>query len=133
MLHYPFYGSGVGSFLEALVNLTDYYMSLMPTIRDEEVFEVGCGNGVQAIYLQRKYSLSHISAIDLNEGNITIVRKEADNNDIENVDFSIEDALQLYPFNDNSVDILINIESAFHYPGTLRSSQLPISCYHCIR
>jgi len=116
MLHYPYFGSEGDSFLEAQANLTDYCMSLLPAIRGKEVLEVGCGNGIQAIYLHRKYSPGHIRAIDLNEGNIDIARNEAGNNGIEHVDFSVDDAHQLSTIKDNSVDILINIESAFHYP-----------------
>lgn len=116
MLHYPFYGSDGDSFLEAQTNLTDYCMSLLPAVKGKKVLEVGCGNGVQAIYLHRKYSPGHINAIDLNEGNIDIARKEADNSGVEHVDFSIDDAQNLSTIKDNSVDILINIESAFHYP-----------------
>lgn len=120
MLHYPYYGSEGDSFLDAQANLTDYCMSLLPAVRGKEVLEVGCGNGVQAIYLDRKYSPGHIIAIDLNEGNIDIARIEADNNGVERVDFSIDDAHSLDSIKDNSVDILINIESAFHYPDKAR-------------
>jgi len=81
----------------------------------EAWLEVGCGNGVQAIYLNQKYSPGHISAIDLNEGNIIIAKKEADRKGIEHLDFFVDDAHYLSTVADNSVDFVINIESAFHY------------------
>jgi ubiquinone/menaquinone biosynthesis C-methylase UbiE len=115
MLHYPYYGTDSDSFLKAQSNLTDYCMTLLPTVFGKEVLEVGCGNGVQAIYLHKKYSPGHIYAIDLNQGNIDIARKEVDSNGIQCVDFGIDDAQDLTTIEDNSVDFVINIESAFHY------------------
>ena len=56
MLHYPFFRSTSDSFLEAQANLTDYCMSLLPSVSGKKVLEVGCGNGVQAIYLHEKYT-----------------------------------------------------------------------------
>jgi ubiquinone/menaquinone biosynthesis C-methylase UbiE len=115
MLHYPFYRSEDDSFLDAQANLTDYCMSLLPSVSGKKVLEIGCGNGVQAIYLHRKYSPGHLNAIDLNQGNIDIARKEAGEKGIENLDFGIDDAQGLTTIEDNSVDVVINIESAFHY------------------
>jgi ubiquinone/menaquinone biosynthesis C-methylase UbiE len=115
MLHYPYYGAESDSFLDAQANLTDYCMSLLPSVSGKKLLEVGCGNGVQAIYLRQKYSPDHINAIDLNEGNIAIAKKEAESRGIEGVYFVVDDAHSLSTVEDNSVDFVINIESAFHY------------------
>jgi ubiquinone/menaquinone biosynthesis C-methylase UbiE len=116
MLHYPLYGSEGDSFLEAQANLTDYCMSLLPPVKNKILLEVGCGNGVQAIHILRKYEPELIKAIDLNVDNIEIAKNEAESNGIQRVDFSVDDAHDLSTIEDNSIDIVINIESAFHYP-----------------
>ena len=116
MLHYPMFRSEEDSFLDAQTNLTDYCMSLLPPVQGKMLLEVGCGNGVQANYILEKYTPQYVKAIDLNAGNIEIARKEAQTKGITRVEFSVDDAHLLDTVPDNSVDFLINIESAFHYP-----------------
>jgi len=116
MLHYPMYRSERDSFLDAQTNLTDYCMSLLPSVKGKMLLEVGCGNGVQANYILEKYTPEFMKAIDLNAGNIEIARQEAQMKGITRVEFSVDDAHLLDTVADNSVDFLINIESAFHYP-----------------
>lgn len=116
MLHYPLYGSEQDSFLDAQTNLTDYCMSLLPSVKGKVLLEVGCGNGVQTNYIYEKYSPAHFRAIDLNADNIEIAKQEAKLKGFEHVEFCIDDAHSLATVEDNSVDFLINIESVFHYP-----------------
>ena len=116
MLHYPLYGSGTDSFLEAQKNLTDYCVSLVPSVKGKTLLEVGCGNGVQAIHILEKFAPGLLTAIDLNDGNIDIARKELVNRGIEGIIFHVDDAQTLSTIESNSVDGVINIESAFHYP-----------------
>lgn len=116
MLHYPYYVSDNDSFLDAQSNLTDFCMSLLPSLSEKHLLEVGCGNGVQAIYIHEKYGPGNIRAIDLNQGNINIARGEAERKGIKGIKFHVDDAHDLSTIEDNSVDFVINIESAFHYP-----------------
>ena len=115
MLHYPYFESTSDSFLEAQANLTDYCMSLLPSVDGKKLLEVGCGNGVQSLYLHEKYSPGHINAIDLNDGNIDIARKEAEKKGIKGIIFQVDDAHHLTTIESNTMDFVINIESAFHY------------------
>ena len=116
MLHYPMYRSEGDSFIDAQTNLTDYCMSLLPSVKGKILLEVGCGNGVQANYIYKKYTPDHFKAVDLNAGILDITRQEAEMKGAEGVEFCVDDAHSLASVEDNSVDILINIESAFHYP-----------------
>jgi ubiquinone/menaquinone biosynthesis C-methylase UbiE len=104
------------SFMDAQTNLTDYCMSLLPSVKGKILLEVGCGNGVQANYIFEKYTPDYFKAIDLNAGNIEIARQEAVIKGLGRVEFCVDDAHCLDTVEDNSVDFLINIESAFHYP-----------------
>ena len=49
MLHYPLYVKETDSFVQGQKNLTDYCISLLGPIKNKEILEIGCGNGVQAL------------------------------------------------------------------------------------
>lgn len=116
MLHYPLYVKDNDSFMQAQQNLTDYCISLLPDIKNKKILEIGCGNGVQAIYISKKYYPLSITGIDLNKGNIDIANDEKEIANAENVKFLVGDAQNLSHIPSDSVDVLLNIESAFHYP-----------------
>jgi len=116
MLHYPFYMDKEDDFLQCQKNLTDYCIGKVGKLEGKKVLEIGCGNGIQAIYVIKKYKPAEIIGIDLNENNIKIAKEEALKQGIENVKFYIGNAHTLSMIVDNSVDIVMNIESAFHYP-----------------
>ena len=116
MLHYPFYINETDSFIQAQKNLTDYCISLLHPVKNKEVLEIGCGNGVQAIYIKAKYSPLKITGIDLDKSNIEIANSERDRAKTDNVFFLEDDAQKLAYIPSDSVDVVLNIESAFHYP-----------------
>ncbi len=116
MLHYPYYVKDNDTFVEAQANLTDYCISLVAPLGNRDVLEIGCGNGVQALYIFRKYNPRSITGIDLNQANIEIALSEKKDSDGENVKFLVDNAQNLTQIKSDSVDLLLNIESAFHYP-----------------
>jgi ubiquinone/menaquinone biosynthesis C-methylase UbiE len=116
MLHYPLFVKETDSFFQAQKNLTDYCISLLKPIKDKEILEIGCGNGIQALYINACHSPACITGIDLNKANIDIANSEKDGVNAENVRFYIDDAQKLTTIESCSIDVLLNIESAFHYP-----------------
>ena len=116
MLHYPLYVNETDSFIQAQKNLTDYCVSLLKPLKNKEILEIGCGNGVQALYINASYHPLMITGIDLNKSNIEIANSERDRADIDNAQFLVDDAQNLTQILSDSVDVLLNIESAFHYP-----------------
>jgi ubiquinone/menaquinone biosynthesis C-methylase UbiE len=116
MLHYPFYVNESDSFIQAQKNLTDYCISLLKPIKNKEILEIGCGNGVQALYINANCGPLRITGIDLNKANIEIANSERDRANIDNVCFYIDDAQKLTHIPSDSADVVLNIESAFHYP-----------------
>lgn len=117
MLHYPYYRNDGESFHTSQKNLTDYCLSRLPSLAGKQVLEIGCGNGLQAIYIMQNYSPAFIRAIDLNASNIEIARSEAEKYSLGNIEFEVGDAQHLPEIKDHSFDFVINIESAFHYPA----------------
>jgi ubiquinone/menaquinone biosynthesis C-methylase UbiE len=116
MLHYPFFVSESDSFVQAQSNLTDYCISLLDSIENKEVVEIGCGNGVQSLYIFQKFNPSKITGIDLSKANIEIALSEKERLKAEKVTFIVDDAQNMKSIPSESTDVLINIESAFHYP-----------------
>ncbi|HBH82731.1 MAG: hypothetical protein A2X05_16075 [Bacteroidetes bacterium GWE2_41_25] len=116
MLHYPYYVNDSDSFMKAQANLTDYCISLLDPLENKEVVEIGCGNGVQSIYICQNFKPARITGIDLNEANIKIAESEKERANEEKVRFIVDDAQNLKHIPSESVDVVLNIESAFHYP-----------------
>jgi ubiquinone/menaquinone biosynthesis C-methylase UbiE len=116
MLHYPLFVNESDSFIQAQKNLTDYCISILRSIKNKDVLEIGCGNGVQTLYINNKYSPLSITGIDLNASNIEIANSEKDRTKMNNVQFLVDDAQNLTKISSNSMDVILNIESAFHYP-----------------
>jgi ubiquinone/menaquinone biosynthesis C-methylase UbiE len=116
MLHYPFFESESDSFVKAQANLTDYCISLLEPIENKEVVEIGCGNGVQSLYIWQKFKPAKITGIDLSTANIEIAISEKERMNAEVVSFLVDDAQDMKNIPSDSVDVLLSIESAFHYP-----------------
>ena len=116
MLHYPLFVNESDSFMQAQKNLTDYCISLLRSISNKDILEIGCGNGVQALYINEKYGPLSITGIDFNVSNIEIANSEKDRTRMNNVHFMVDDAQNLTKISSNSMDVILNIESAFHYP-----------------
>ena len=116
MLHYPFFVNESDSFIKAQANLTDYCISLLDSIENKEVVEIGCGNGVQSLYIWQKFNPAKITGIDLSMANIEIAISEKERMNAEVVSFLVDDAQAMKNIPSESVDVLLNIESAFHYP-----------------
>ncbi len=116
MLHYPLYLNEGDNFFQCQKNLTDYCVQKVMPVEGKEILEIGCGNGIQSIYIMEKYKPSIIIGIDINKSNIDIAEMERKKKRIENIKFLVGNAQELDCIEDNSIDVVINIESAFHYP-----------------
>ena len=116
MLHYPFHVNKTDSFMQAQTNLTDYCLSHLESAEGKDILEIGCGNGVQTNYIQEKIKPRKITGIDLNHANIEIANSEKLRRGLADIYFEIDDAQHMTKVTNHSYDVILNIESAFHYP-----------------
>lgn len=116
MLHYPFYINNTDSFSQAQNNLIGYCLQKFSVLADKDLLDIGCGNGVVALYVADHYSVNSVIGVDVNSNNVKIANEEKKKRNKNNVKFIEGDAQNLSQINSNSIDIIINIESAFHYP-----------------
>lgn len=116
MLHYPFYVNESDNFIRAQQNLTDYCISLLDPLANKNILEIGCGNGIQCMYINSGYKPSSVTGVDLNAANIEIANREKERLKMKNLQFFVGDAQNLSQIPSNSFDLVFNIESALHYP-----------------
>ena len=83
-------------------------------IKGKAILEVGCGRGGGLSYVKRYFSPASATGLDLNNKAIEFCKKHYSN---EHIKFLQGDAQDLI-FEDNTFDIVINIESAHRYPQT---------------
>ncbi len=114
MLHYPFFNKHGESLEDRQVNLTKHCVSHLGALEGKTILEVGCGNGTQSIYIYENYKPAKLTGIDINAHNIGLANTL--NGHHENLEFHVDDAQELKKIPDQSVDVLLCIESAFHYP-----------------
>lgn len=115
-IHFPYFVREQESFFDAQRNLTDYCLEKLPDLKGKNIIEVGCGNGLQSIYIVKQHQPAQMTSVDINPDNIAIARQLKNEERLENLEFVIDDAQELKSIPSESVDILINIESALHYP-----------------
>jgi ubiquinone/menaquinone biosynthesis C-methylase UbiE len=89
---------------------------LLGPISGKNILEIGCGNGIQLIYILNKYKPLYATGIDINPINISIANEEKKEWKLENIHFEVNNSQDLQGILNNSFDLIICIESAFHYP-----------------
>jgi ubiquinone/menaquinone biosynthesis C-methylase UbiE len=80
-------------------------------IKGEDILEVGCGRGGGLSYINRYLSPKSATGVDLNKKAIEFCKKHHSN---ENIKFLQANAQNLR-FQDNSFDVVINVESSHRY------------------
>ena len=116
MVHFPFYGSPNDSLIDGQVNLTEACMAYFPDLRGKRLLEVGCGNGVQSMYVLTNHGPEWVTGLDYNGDNVELATRIAARKGLDRIDFVESDAQRMDAIPDNSYDALLNVESAFHYP-----------------
>lgn len=112
MLHYPLYLKTNESLEKRQKNLIDYCFNKLNSSNEKVLLDIGSGNGTLSVYVYNNYNPKKIIGVDINEDNLNIANQIKGN---RNIEFKKEDAEKMISIPDDSIDIAICIESAFHY------------------
>lgn len=99
----------------------DRFIGLLKLDREDHVLEVASGSGGPALYLANK-SGCRVTGIDANENGIATATETAAKSNAR-VNFKLADANARLPFDDNSFDGLLCIDSMNHFPDRLKVFQ----------
>ncbi len=116
MLHYPLYKSSGESLMQGQMNFTDHCMSRLPSLSGKRLLEIGCGNGVQALYIHDTFRPEYLYGVNINEMHIRLANTERETRNLRQIDFAVDNAQSLASIADESFDVAICTESAHHYP-----------------
>ncbi len=114
MLHYPFFQAADESFQKRQENLVEFCINKALSVKNKQILDVGCGNGSQTSYIAAIAEPETILGVDFNVANID---NAGEHFSTETITFRIDDAQNLATIENSSVDLVICIESAFHYPN----------------
>lgn len=95
---------------DAQEKLIQKLTDLLEIPSEAKILDVGCGMGGTSIYLAKKYH-AVITGITLSQKQVNIATQQAQEKNIKNVTFKIEDALSLQSFENNSMDVIWSLES----------------------
>lgn len=115
MLHYPMYEKSGQTLLEGQEYFTTYCLEKLGVIENKIITDIGCGNGIQTIFILNKYRPKQITGIELNLRNVEIANANISGSQKSKINFLKDNAEKLEHISDNSTDVVICIESAFHY------------------
>jgi len=115
MLHYPLYVNDDQTLLQGQMYFTDRCLSYLPDLGGKRLLDIGCGNGVQALYIHDAYKPQYVCGIDINEMHVRQASAEKAARDLHDLDFAVDNAQHLISVEDDSFDVAICIESAHHY------------------
>lgn len=99
----------------AIDRMTDAILAPAKFESTDFVVDAGCGVGGTSILINRRYGC-RVVGLNINAMQIDLARQRAKEAEVEeNVTFQLCDCSQELPFESESVDVIVNIESACHY------------------
>jgi SAM-dependent methyltransferase len=117
MLHYPLYREKGQTLLQGQIYLTRACLSHLGEIAGKRLLDVGCGNGIQTVYVYDNFAPSFVAGVDSNPMHIRLAWAEAASCSRPGLTFAVDDAQALTTAANESFDLLLCTESAHHYPN----------------
>ncbi|MFW6234309.1 MAG: methyltransferase domain-containing protein [Spirochaetota bacterium] len=116
MVHFPYFRRAEETLLEGQANLTNVCLDCFGDLTGTDVLEVGCGNGVQSMFVATTRNPRTVTGLDINPANVALAERIAAQKQHANLRFIASDAQNMRELDDASFDAVLNVESAFHYP-----------------
>ena len=90
-----------------------HHLCIQVELKDKVIVEVGSGRGGGANFVARYHKPKLITGVDLSPNAVSLCNKSYN---LDNLNFLVGDSAKL-PFEDNSVDVILNVESSHCYPS----------------
>jgi len=90
-----------------------HHLCIQVELKDKIIVEVGSGRGGGANFIARYHKPKLITGVDLSPNAVSLCNKSYN---LDNLNFLVGDSAKL-PFEDNSVDVIFNVESSHCYPS----------------
>ena len=118
-MNYGYYNEELDISLEKNDELERYpiqlyhHLCIQTELKDKIIVEVGSGRGGGANFIARYHSPKLITGVDLSPNAVSLCNESYN---LDNLNFLVGDSANL-PFDDNSVDVVVNVESSHCYPS----------------
>jgi len=112
------YGDDIGQNSWITTDEYDIFYSWLNLSAGDHVLEIASGSGGPALYLARKFKCQ-ITGLDINEEGVKTANQHALDTHIANVKFQLGDVDQRLPFDDETFDAVICIDSMNHFRDRL--------------
>jgi ubiquinone/menaquinone biosynthesis C-methylase UbiE len=116
MLHYPLYREEGQTLMEGQIYFTEICLSKLGDIAGKRLLDVGCGNGIQTLYVYDNWKPAHVLGVDLSPMHVELAAAAAARPPRPGLSFVVDNAQTLTAAADESFDLLLCTESAHHYP-----------------
>ena len=117
------FGQDIGQNSWNTVQEYDRFLSWLDLHPEHHVLEVASGSGGPACYLASHLGC-RVTGIDANEAGVaTAAQRAVNSNQADRVTFTVADANSRLPFNHDSFDALLCIDSMNHFPDRLKVFQ----------
>jgi SAM-dependent methyltransferase len=117
------FGQDIGQNSWTTAEEYDRFLSWLDLRPEHHALEVASGSGGPACYIANRLGC-RVTGIDANESGVaTAVQRAANSNQADRVTFAVADANSPLPFDDDSFDALLCIDSMNHFPDRLKVFQ----------
>lgn len=111
------FGEDIGQNSWITADEFDTFLSWLPLSSSSHVLEIACGSGGPALHLARKHKC-RVTGVDINDSAVATATQAARAAGLDsNVRFQIADANKHLPFDDETFDAILCIDSINHLPS----------------
>jgi SAM-dependent methyltransferase len=112
------YGEDIGQNSWITADEYDTFYSWLNLSANDRLLEIACGSGGPALYLAGKFKC-RITGLDINDEGIKTANRQALESNLQDAKFQLADVNQRLPFDDETFDAVMCMDSANHFGDRL--------------